>query len=369
MSLSLLAALAFCIASAHAQTAPAINGPATGTCGPVPIRYGTSGAGMAKVQTFVAPAPLFIPQCSPAATDTYVYSLGVGRQSNYILPGPAVRSIGSDYSPSFGYRGSPDLDLTAAVPNSGPAPLPVPAGLLDVTLSYLANSSANLQCGNASNTLTSAFLIQAPTATLVSGPPTSTAGNTAFKLFINVTYAAAAIQLPFSDPAVVQTGAVTVTNAANGSPLNGATSVASSGPGFVTYSFAPSPPLPTGAYSVGAAYASNSAYVLGSATSAPFAFVITPPVTSTPAATTSKPPATTSKTPAPTTKTPTPTTKTPVKTPTPTPTVNPAVAAAQKRLNDDLAKLPGTTGIARLVLLAQIARDRAALAAAQAAAG
>lgn len=72
----------------------------------------------------------------------------------------AVRSIGSDYSPSFGYRGSPDLDLTAAVPNSGPAPLPVPAGLLDVTLSYLANSSANSQCGNASNTLISAFLIQ-----------------------------------------------------------------------------------------------------------------------------------------------------------------------------------------------------------------
>lgn len=71
--------------------APAINGPATGTCGPVPIRYGTSGAGMAKVQTFVAPAPLFIPQCSPAATDTYVYSLGVSRQSNYILPGPGVR--------------------------------------------------------------------------------------------------------------------------------------------------------------------------------------------------------------------------------------------------------------------------------------
>ena len=49
--------------------------------------------------------------------------------------------------------------------------------------------------------------------------------------------------------------------------------------------------------------------------------------------------------------------------------INPAVAAAQKRLNDDLAKLPGTTGFARLVLLAQIARDRAALAAAQAAAG
>ncbi len=73
--------------------APAINGPATGTCGPVPIQYGTSGAGMAKVQTFVAPAPLFIPQCSPAATDTYVYSLGVGRQSNYILPGPGASQL------------------------------------------------------------------------------------------------------------------------------------------------------------------------------------------------------------------------------------------------------------------------------------
>lgn len=70
--------------------APAITGPATGICGAVPIRYGTSGAGTAKVQTFVSPAPLFISSCFPTATDTYVYSLGVSQQSNYILPGPGL---------------------------------------------------------------------------------------------------------------------------------------------------------------------------------------------------------------------------------------------------------------------------------------
>ena len=46
--------------------------------------------------------------------------------------------------------------------------------------------------------------------------------------------------------------------------------------------------------------------------------------------------------------------------------VNPAVAAAQAQLNADLAKLPKTTGFARIALLVQIARDYAALAAAQA---
>ncbi len=70
----------------------------------------------------------------------------------------------------------------------------------------------------------------------------STAGDPTFKLNINVTYPAAAIQLPFSDPAAVRTGAVIVTNAA-GTPLNGSTSVASSGLGFVTFAFTPSPPL------------------------------------------------------------------------------------------------------------------------------
>ncbi|KAK9907301.1 hypothetical protein WJX75_001041 [Coccomyxa subellipsoidea] len=373
MGLFLLAALAFCIASSNAQLAPAITGPATGTCGAVPILYGTSGAGTAKVQTFVSPAPLFISSCFPTATDTYVYSLGVSQQSNYILPGPAVRNIyhvdtgASDYSPAFGYRDTPSLDLTMAVPNSGTSPLPVPAGLLDVTLTYVASSS-NSECANASNTLTSAFLIQAPTATSVSGPLASTAGDSSFKLFINVTYAAASIQLPFSDPAVVQTGTVAVTNTADGSPLNGTTSIASFGPGFVTYGFTPSSPVSAGAYSVGAAYTSNSNYVLGSSTTTPFTFVVTPPVTTAPVPTSTPAttPAMTSKPPAPTT--PTPSTKTPVQTPTPTPTVNPAVAAALAKLKADLAKLPKTTGIARIQLLVQIARDYAALAAAQAAA-
>lgn len=92
----------------------------------------------------------------------------------------------------------------------------------------------------------SVLTLQAPTATSVSGPLASTAGDSSFKLFINVTYAAASIQLPFSDPAVVQTGTVAVTNTADGSPLNGATSIASFGPGFVTYGFTPSSPVSAG---------------------------------------------------------------------------------------------------------------------------
>ncbi|BDA50833.1 hypothetical protein COCOBI_17-0510 [Coccomyxa sp. Obi] len=440
----LLLMLAVCISSSYSQTAPAITGPATGTCGPIPIRYGTSGSPDAKLQTFVAPAPLFISNCFPAASDTYVYTLGVGQQSNYILPGPAalhvsfsqqgssspprdlpanhggsavetsvrstgpplvlpsvlnayiyqlyiesadwmdrrlqiaigqqdlsteplsLRSIGSDVSPAFGYRGTPSLDLTMATPNFGVSPLPVPAGFLDVTLIYSANR-ANYQCANASNTQTSAFLIQAPTATTVTGPLTSTVADPSFHLYVNVTYPAAAIQLPFSDPAAVQTGAVTVTDA-SGTPLNGSTSVASSGPGFVTYAFTPSPPLPVGVYNVSATYAPSATYVLGSSSTSPFTFVITPPPTTTVPPTTITPsttPAATTQTPAPTTKTPTPSTKPPVKTPTPTPTINPAVKAAQAKLDADLAKLPHTSGLARIVLLIQIARDYVALAAAE----
>ncbi len=68
--------------------APAISGPSTGTCGPITIRYGSSGSPDAKLQTFVAPAPLFIPSCNPASSDTYTYILGVIQQSNYVLPGP-----------------------------------------------------------------------------------------------------------------------------------------------------------------------------------------------------------------------------------------------------------------------------------------
>ncbi len=73
----------------------------------------------------------------------------------------------------------------------------------------------------------------------------SAAGDPSFKLYVNITYPAAAIQLPFSDPIVMQTGAVTVTKAP-GTPLNGSASVANSGPGFVTFAFAPSPPLSIG---------------------------------------------------------------------------------------------------------------------------
>lgn len=73
----------------------------------------------------------------------------------------------------------------------------------------------------------------------------STAGDPAFKLYVNVTYPAAAVQLPFSDPAAVRTGAVTVTKAP-GTPLTGSTSIAISGPGFATFTFTPLPPLPIG---------------------------------------------------------------------------------------------------------------------------
>ncbi|BDA50834.1 hypothetical protein COCOBI_17-0520 [Coccomyxa sp. Obi] len=390
---ALLLALYFCLATSYSLTAPAITGPSTGTCGPISIRYGASGSPDAKLQTFVAPAPLFISACFPAASDTYVYTLGVGQQSNYILPGPVVRNIGNDVSPAFGYRGTTGLDLTKAVANTKSSPLPVPAGFLDVSLSYTA-SKANAQCANSSNTLTSAFLIQAPTATSISGPVMSTVGGPTFKLYVNVTYPAAAIQLPFSDPAAVRTGAVTVTKAP-GTPLNGSTSVASSGPSFVTFTFTPSPALPMGAYSFSAAYASSAQYLLGSSSTTPFVAVINPPVatmspmrtvapsttlakSTTPAPTTSKkpvattkppvsttkPPATTTKrpttTPARTTKAPPTTTKTPPKTSTPKPTRRPFVAEANASLEADLAQQANTTELADIVLPIETAQDYSA---------
>lgn len=45
--------------------------------------------------------------------------------------------------------------------------------------------------------------------------------------------------------------------------------------------------------------------------------------------------------------------------------VSSRVAAAQAKLDADLAKLPNTTGFARLLLLVQIVQDYANLAAAQ----
>ncbi|CAL8462737.1 g2270 [Coccomyxa elongata] len=389
---AVLLALCFCVRLSYSITAPAISGPSTGTCGPITIRYGSSGSPDAKLQTFVAPAPLFIPSCNPASRDTYTYVLGVTQQSNYVLPGPVVRSIGQDYSPAFGYRGTASLDLTKAVANSKSSPLPVPAGFLDVSLVYTANK-ANAQCANASNTLTSAFLIQAPTATSISGPAMSTAGDPTFKLYVNVTYPAAAIQLPFSDPAAVRTGAVTVTNAA-GTPLNGTTSVASSGPGFVTFAFTPSPPLIIGVYSFSAAYASSAQCLLGSSSTTPFAAVINAPVvieattvppktaapaeSTTPSPTTTKKPVTTTKTPPPstrppatttkrvtttparTTKPPPTTTRPPPKTSTPKPTRRPFTAEASASMEADLARQVNTTVLADIALPIETAQDYAA---------
>lgn len=86
--------------------------------------------------------------------------------------------------------------------------------------------------------------LQASTSTSVAGPVAGTAGDSTLKIFINVTYTAASIQLPFSNPTAVQTGTVSLT--ANNSPLAGSSSVASSGSGFVTFAFTPSTPLQSG---------------------------------------------------------------------------------------------------------------------------
>jgi hypothetical protein len=68
-----------------------------------------------------------------------------------------VRQIGSAYSPSFGYQGTPSFDLTTAVPYNGTYPLPVPAGVYDATLVY---NTGNSQCASSSSTLSAAFIVQ-----------------------------------------------------------------------------------------------------------------------------------------------------------------------------------------------------------------
>ena len=70
----------------------------------------------------------------------------------------ALRVIGTNISPSFGYSDTPAFDLTSAQPLSASAPVPVPAGVYDLTLNYTSNG--NSQCQSASNTLPSAFVVQ-----------------------------------------------------------------------------------------------------------------------------------------------------------------------------------------------------------------
>ena len=70
----------------------------------------------------------------------------------------ALRVIGSNVSPSFGYFDTPPFDLTSAQPLSSSAPVIVPAGMYDLTLNYTSNG--NSQCQSASNTLPSAFVVQ-----------------------------------------------------------------------------------------------------------------------------------------------------------------------------------------------------------------
>ena len=65
--------------------------------------------------------------------------------------------IGSAISPAYGYDNVPPLDLTAAVPNSAIAPLPLPAGVYDATLMYATTQPF---CLSQNVTLPMAFLVQ-----------------------------------------------------------------------------------------------------------------------------------------------------------------------------------------------------------------
>ena len=74
------------------------------------------------------------------------------------LAGAGLRIIGTNVSPSLGYRDTPALNLTGASPLPGAPPTPIPAGSYDVALNY--TSRGNAQCQNSSHLTPSAFLIQ-----------------------------------------------------------------------------------------------------------------------------------------------------------------------------------------------------------------
>ena len=74
------------------------------------------------------------------------------------MAGAGLRIIGTNVSPSLGYRDTPALNLTSASPLPGAPPTPIPAGTYDVALNY--SSRANAQCQNSSHLTPSAFLIQ-----------------------------------------------------------------------------------------------------------------------------------------------------------------------------------------------------------------
>ena len=116
--------------------------------------------------------------------------------------------------------------------------------------------------------------LQAPTVASNSGPSAVFAGDAAFAVTVNVTFAPGALAQPFSDPGAAARGIVTLRNAADGSAVPGAANVSVSGPGFVTFAFHPSQPLALGPHSVLAAYTSIAAYLLGSTATSAYAFTV-----------------------------------------------------------------------------------------------
>jgi hypothetical protein len=78
-----------------------------------------------------------------------------------------LRKIGPAISPAYGYYDVPPLNLAAAVPASAGAPLPLPAGAYDATLTY---ATSQPYCANQNVTLPTAFLIQVPPTTQTSSP-------------------------------------------------------------------------------------------------------------------------------------------------------------------------------------------------------
>lgn len=99
-------------------------------------------------------------------------------------------------------------------------------------------------------------------------------GNTSFYVTINVTYTAAALQLPFSDPAGALQGTVTLHSTISGANTPGSATLVAYGAGFVTYYFYPTQPLAIGSYTVSATYTPAVNYILGSTAATPTTFLV-----------------------------------------------------------------------------------------------
>ena len=223
------------------------------------------------------------------------------RRQNSASMHAGLRQISNTISPAFGYFDTPPLNLAAAQPLTPSSAVPLPAGSYDAMLSY---GSTQYYCHNQTGTLSGAFLIQASappavhaamhaaaccgvtvlmffyalqalTVTTQSGPATTTYGDPTFAVIVNVTYPAAALQQPFSDPGAVQVGEVSLTLASNDSAVPGTATVVDSGPGYVTWQFSASQPFPLGSNTVAASYSPDADYLIGS-TSAGYTFTVIP---------------------------------------------------------------------------------------------